>query len=274
MSLANKTVWVVGGVGVIGRGIARNILRSGATVIVNSRSEERLIRLSEDLGNPDQLITVKGSLLPGYAAKTVSETLSAAPPLDHVVAHGAVRYWGAKTDGGGYDETHSIINPRRGIFDLDVDDFRLASSHLASMHFSAAQLLIPRIQFSDGASSYTFVTGDGGGHPGGARSPLAELNAHHVWGLSAALRGQSPEGVNIREIRLRLEVNRPMEQRKAEPRERPLSSDIGKLCAGMAANPEGMDDAGMLIEVPDNETMESLLSQYCDDGIDGLEAAV
>ena len=88
MSLANKTVWVVGGVGVIGRGIARNILKSGATVIVNSRSEERLVRLSEDLGNPDQLLTVKGSLLPGYAGKTVGETLSAAPPLDRARCRG------------------------------------------------------------------------------------------------------------------------------------------------------------------------------------------
>lgn len=274
MSLANKTVWVVGGVGVIGRGIARNILKSGATVIVNSRSEERLVRLSEDLGNPDQLLTVKGSLLPGYAGKTVGETLSAAPPLDHVVAHGAVRYWRAKTEGGGYDETHSILNPRGGLFEMGTEDFRLAASHLASMHFSAAQQLLPRIQFSNGASSYTFVTGDGGGHPGGARSPLAELNAHHVWGLSAALRGQSHGGVNFREVRLRLEVNRPMEQREAEPRERPLSSDIGRLCAGMVANPEGMDDAGKLIEVPDHETMESLLSQYCGADFDGLETAV
>jgi NAD(P)-dependent dehydrogenase (short-subunit alcohol dehydrogenase family) len=91
MSLVGQTVWVVGGVGVVGRGICRGLLKAGATVIVNSRSAERLDRVSADLGHPQRLVTVHGSLLPGYAQKTVSETLSAQNQLHHVVAHGAVR---------------------------------------------------------------------------------------------------------------------------------------------------------------------------------------
>ena len=92
MSLANKTCWVVGGVGVIGRAISRSLLGSGATVIVNSREEERLDRLASDLGNPEKLITVHGSLLPGKSDDTIKKALGmSSGSLNHVVAHGAVR---------------------------------------------------------------------------------------------------------------------------------------------------------------------------------------
>ena len=220
MSLVNQTCWVVGGVGVIGRGITRGLLKAGATVIVNSRSEERLNRVAEDLGHPDRLITIKGSLLPGYASKTVRQTLDAIP-LDHVVAHGAVRYWGNFGTNDRRDESHMIQGGQRGSFlqSMTPEDFVGPASQLASLHFSAAQELIPRIQFSNGPSSYTFVTGDAGGHPNGKRSALGEINTHHIWGLAAAMRNERLEkDVNCREIRVRLPVNRPAEERETEPR--------------------------------------------------------
>jgi len=260
MSLANKTCWVVGGVGVIGRAITHGLLKAGATVIVNSRSTERLLQLSKDLENPDRLVTIHGSLLPGFASETVGQALSAVP-LDHVVAHGAVRYWGSKNYNG-FDETHSIMRPVAGLLQMSTDEFTVSSSHLASLHFSAAQELIPRIQFSNGCSSYTFVTGDGGGHPDEKRSAFGEINSHHVWGLSSAIRNESLERVNCREIRVRLAVNRPAEERIINPRERPLSEDIGTLCAGLAANADGKDDHGTLIEVSNQQILESLMLQY------------
>jgi len=267
MSLANKTCWVVGGVGVIGRGIARDLLKSGATVIVNSRSEGRLAKIATELGDPDRLITIHGSLLPGHAEKTVSRTLSSSPPLDHVVAHGAVRYWGPQN---GKDETHSLLRgngPPGGLLEMGTEDFASASSHLAALHFAAAQQLIPRLQFSSGVGSYTFVTGDGGGHPEGRRSALGELNAHHVWGLSAALRNEplGKDRVNVRELRVRMAVNRPEGERADDPRDRPLSEDVGALCAGLAVHPTGMDDHGELVEVT-SESLGPLLARYAGGG--------
>lgn len=50
-ALAGKVTWVVGGVGLIGKGICRGLLRAGSTVIVNSRSAERLSVLN-DVCNP------------------------------------------------------------------------------------------------------------------------------------------------------------------------------------------------------------------------------
>eukprot|EP00979_Chaetoceros_neogracilis_P009702 scaffold2192_cov268-Chaetoceros_neogracile.AAC.104 len=258
MSLINQTCWVVGGVGVIGRGITQGLLKAGATVIVNSRSTDRLNKLEEDLKHHGRLVTIHGSLLPGYAAGTIHDALGSTP-LNHVVAHGAVRYWGAKS-GAGYDETHSVN--RGSLLTTHMDDFGIAASHLASLHFSAAQELIPRIQFSNGRSSYTFVTGDGGGHPRGKRSPFQEINAHHVWGLSAALRGESLKKVNCREVRVKLDVNRPLEERMVKPRDVPLSEDIGMLCAGLVGHTVGVDDSGKLIEVSDHEILESLLTRY------------
>jgi len=271
MSLVNQTCWVVGGVGVVGKSITRGLLKAGATVIVNSRSTDRLDKFQDDLGYPDRLISVHGSLLPGYAAKTVGDTLSALP-LDHVVAHGAVRYWATTENQAhpsryGYDETHSMLRPTSagGLLQMTSEDFSLAASYLASLHFSAAQELIPRIQFSRGASSYTFLTGDGGGHPRGIRSAFGDINSHHMWGLSAALRNDDSSSsgtvVNYREIRVTALVNRTLEERERHPRKAPLSEDIGRLCAGVVSNVDNAD-AGALLEVKDEETLEALLSVY------------
>lgn len=42
----------------------------------------------------------------------------------------------------------------------------------------------------------------------------------------------------------------------------PLSEDIGTLCAGLVATADNMDERGSLIEVGNQEVLESLLSQY------------
>ena len=76
-SLAGHTAWVVGGAGPIGQGIAHGLLRAGATVVVNSRFQNRLAALSAELGNPENLITVHGSLMAGDAERTVNDALKA-----------------------------------------------------------------------------------------------------------------------------------------------------------------------------------------------------
>lgn len=256
MSLAGQTIWVVGGVGAIGRGISRGLLQAGATVIVNSRDPERLERIQADLRHPNRLVAVDGSMkTPDLAAGTVERALAhpqVGGVLDHVVAHGAVRYW--STLQTGCDETFSLTRPKASLLDQTADEFLHASSTLAVMHFCAAQQLVPRIaqtaQAKGHLATYTFCTGDGGGHPSSLRTPMGELNSHHVWGLSAALRrdlngdgsGGSGSAFNnsdlannvwVREVRVGLQVNRPQDAREADPRQRPLSEDIGDLMAGL-----------------------------------------
>ena len=192
LPLLNQNVWIVGGVGVVGRGIARSLLKAGATVIVNSRSSERLRRFDADIGEDgaDRLVTVRGSLLPGYASKTVNQTLGALP-LHHVVAHGALRF------GGGFaDETHSLSMAGGGLLMLGREDFARSATHLASLHFSAAQELIPRVQFAapglaGGVGTFTFVTGRGGGHPA-AGSEVPAMTAINQYQVSRSATSQEP----------------------------------------------------------------------------------
>lgn len=274
MSLANQTCWVVGGVGVVGRGITRGLLQAGATVIVNSRSPERLEKLSDNLGNPERLVTVNGSLLPGYASRTVTDTLDPTRRLNHVVAHGAVRWWAKPTAGefqyyefcAGCDETYSLnIRSNERLLDLTPEEFLQSSAQLASLHFSAAQQLIPRLRASGAPASYTFVTGDGSGKPGGERTAMGEINSHHVWGLSSALRqemSQTSRNVTCREIRVGLPINESENEKGLSETGNPLSEDIGDLCAGLATAASKEGDEGRLIRLEEYEVLNSLLKEY------------
>jgi NAD(P)-dependent dehydrogenase (short-subunit alcohol dehydrogenase family) len=280
MSLVNQTVWVVGGVGVIGRGIARGLLKAGATVIVNSRAPERLEMIAHDLGYPpnNKLLLVHGSLLPSNTDinDMVSSTLENRV-LHHVVAHGAVRYWTKKL--ADCDETFSLLDVKndQGLLDtISNDDFTFASSRLASLHFSAAKALIPHLpnnndknttsssSSSSSSSSYTFVTGDGGGHSSGRRSAMGEINSHHVWGLAAAIREELTRTTKIRcrEIRVEMNINRPTMERIHSPRNRPLSEDIGDLCAGLASHLDIPYDEGSLIRLSSQEELERYMVKY------------
>ena len=267
MSLLNQTCWIVGGVGVVGRGITRGLLQAGATVIVNSRSEERLESLKETLGNPRRLVTIHGSLLPGQASRTVADTL-AERQLNHVVAHGAVRWWARPTAGtyeyyeyrAGCDESYSLnIKANQSLLSMSSEEFVPASAQLAALHLSAAQQLIPRL--APGGSSYTFVTGDGSGKPGGDRTVMGEINSHHVWGLSAALRHEL-KGSNImcREVRVGLPVTTDADNKTSK--QRPLSEMVGDLCAGLAAQTNKIGDKGRLIKLDDFVGMNAILNEY------------
>jgi len=248
-------------------------IQKGATVIVNSRSPERLEKLSDNLGNPERLVTVHGSLLPGYASKTVLDTLNSTT-LNHVVAHGAVRWWAKPTAGefqyyefrAGCDETYSLnIRTNERLLDMTPEEFMQSSVQLASLHFSAAQQLIPRLRASRAPASYTFVTGDGSGKPGGKRTCMGEINSHHVWGLSSALRQeltQNSGGVTCREIRVGLPINESENEKGFSDTGNPLSEDIGDLCAGLTTATPKVGDNGRLIRVEEYDTLNALLGEY------------
>jgi NAD(P)-dependent dehydrogenase (short-subunit alcohol dehydrogenase family) len=236
-SLEGKIVWMVGGAGLIGTGIARGYLSAGATVICNSRYNARLQRLSEDLGHPDRLIAVQGSMMPDAVEDTVQAVMDmTGGTLDHVVTHSAVRWWGGASRDG--DETNTLVGSgaTQSLLDMSIDDFKQQSLVLPQMHFAAARLLMPRLQQVPGAS-YVFVTGGVG-----ERSPIGQINNKAIWGLAAAMRAEAKacnySGVNVEEVRVGLRFNRSAEERRADPRDTPLSDDIGVICAGLAAAPE------------------------------------
>lgn len=286
MSLVGKTAWVVGGVGIVGRGITRGLLQAGATVIVNSRSEERLESLKESLDHPERLKAYVGSLLPHQAAETVRKVMKEhSDTLHHVVSHGAVRWWArpSSTSGPSCDESYSLpqMRPTQKLLDQSPNDFLHNSAQLASLHFSALQQLVPFLQ-EHYSSSLTFVTGDGSHHPNGKRSSLGEINSHHMWGLSAALRQEmttSPPqstgnnsndnnnakntyNVTVREVRVGgvlpvVQDNNNNSQEGSLPN---VSEYIGDLCAGLAAAPHR--DAGKLLNLERLEDLQEWLDLY------------
>lgn len=153
------------------------------------------------------------------------------------------------------------LDGSRKLLEMSPDEFLSASSQLATLHFNAAKELLPKLQGQE--RSYTFVTGDGGGHPSSIRSALGELNSYHIWGLSAALRSELLQDGKIacREIRIGLPVNRPEQERVRKPRPRPLSEDIGDLCAGVACSPMGKKH-GELMYVDSQNSLEKFLIEF------------
>jgi hypothetical protein len=107
-----------------------------------------------------------------------------------VVAHGAVRWWARPNAGkyeyyeyrAGCDESYALnIRASDKLLSMSPEEFARSSAQLATLHFSAAQQLMPRLQpvRKGEATSYTFVTGDGSGKPlesRGERS-LKKVNA-------------------------------------------------------------------------------------------------
>jgi NAD(P)-dependent dehydrogenase (short-subunit alcohol dehydrogenase family) len=229
--LDGKVCWIIGGVGIIGTGVARGLLRAGATVIVNSRHMTRLDALSEELGHPENLVCMQASMIGDAAPETVSQAMSlSAGRLDHVVSHSAVRWWSKDAD-----ETQTI-GDKRGLLSLEPEEYAMRAMQLPLLQFQAARLLIPRLSEVPGAS-YTFLTGGAGER---SRSGIGQVNAQGVWGLAAALRTEERErgasGLKLGEVRLGLRFNRNHIERQADPRglDGPLSHELGRITAGIA----------------------------------------
>lgn len=162
----------------------------------------------------------------------------------------------------GCDETYALnINATERLLDMTPEAFAQSGAQLATLHFSAAQQLIPRLQPGPNGEtpSYTFVTGDGSGKPGGDRTAMGEINSHHVWGLSAALRRDlDGQTVVCREIRVGLPVDSEDPRRGGN---RPLSEDIGDLCAGLATL-STREDHGRIIKLEEFDSLDEMLSEY------------
>lgn len=243
LSLEGETVWVVGGVGVIGRGICYGLLKAGATVIVNSSSEKRLKQMVDDLDKPKNLVAVKGTMRPAGADALVEEAMAlTGNRIDHVVAHSGVRWWAGTHQLNETSFVDAILSAKQvtsahltgvdgtpnehGLWHCEAKEFGL----LPELHYEAARLLIPRLPDTSRAS-YTFVTGGAGEQ----RSIVSQVNTHGVWGLSSALRELYRDTpLRVSELRVSLKIDRPAAERALDPRARPLSADIGELCAGIA----------------------------------------
>lgn len=233
-SLEGSVAWVVGGVGIIAKGICRGLLRAGATVVVNSRFQDRLDWVTEELGKPANLITVRGTMQPEGAEELVRRAMQlpelAGRRIEHVVAHTGVRWWDAD---GASDETQLMEQSRTlSLVDMGPEEFARYAARLPALQQAAAQQLLPHLRQAHGGS-YTFVNGGAGL----LRASMDQVNLHGVWGLAVALREELKDSnVRVEEMRVGLQIDRLAKEKLADPRPTPLSHDIGRICAGIALN--------------------------------------
>mmetsp|Transcript_23685 Transcript_23685/g.49032 ORF Transcript_23685/g.49032 Transcript_23685/m.49032 type:complete len:305 (-) Transcript_23685:436-1350(-) len=267
-SLAGKKVLIAGGVGTIGRGLARSLLQSGAIVVVNSRSQRKLDQLYEDLGRPERLIMINGTMMPSGVEETMNEVYKRADSIDHVVAHCGVRWWSRDSD-----ETNITSLPSAAtssITSLGLEEFQVQTRMLVDMHWGVAAQTLPMMAGRPG-TSFTFVTGG----TNIRSSALQTMNTQMVWGLAevlrseaaakaANMRGDCVHGVRVDEVRIQMKVDRDPKERAAEPRARPLSSDIGDVVAGLvsAGAKAACAETGVLHHIASAEEMKMKKLQY------------
>jgi NAD(P)-dependent dehydrogenase (short-subunit alcohol dehydrogenase family) len=226
--LTGQVVWVLGGHGIIGRGVCVGFLKAGATVVMNSTSSEVLKQLASDLGNPENLICVKGTMFQPAGATALTEEVmeKTEGKLQHVIAHSGVRWWG--------NITKEQKPQKEADKDLAQDAARFAtsSSQEPLRHYIATELLLPKLRATPG-SSYTFLTGGAGD-----RALLAQVNAHAVWGLAKAV-SQDKKNAPVRIVEVRSNLHHEHLQESLQQTEIMSifrrSADIGEICAGMVA---------------------------------------
>ena len=271
--MASQFVWIIGGAGAVGQGIARGLLKAGATVIVNSRYQHRLERMQENLSESSteggRLVCVNRSMLPERAEETVRIVLDmTGSRIDHVVAHSGVAWWSGdeNADSERVDDESTAYASRGSVLEVPAADFVAASSQLGSMHHTAMQLLLPRLSRGRG-SSYTFVTSRESmlAMP---RASMAQINAHAVMGLAAAMRQEASSHswpfARVNELRLGdgMQVNRSQREREQIPRSRPLTHDIGDIVAGMVAASDGAHAGPISVSASTPQELDELRLQY------------
>lgn len=140
--LTDRRMLVAGGTGNVGRVVVEAFLAAGATVVVPSRSTEKLAELKSRLVSPpgDHLIGIVGDLSDEADAVRVRyEVLDRAGPLDGVVS-----------SLGRFVPAPSVLQASRAELQRALDGYLLA-------HFMVAKTLIPVLEERSG--SFTFING-------------------------------------------------------------------------------------------------------------------
>ncbi|MQA83661.1 MAG: SDR family oxidoreductase [Streptosporangiales bacterium] len=228
IDLTHRVALVAGGAGAVGEGIVRAFLQRGATVVVPSRSAERLIDLRRRLDDPENLLTLEGdvSTVEG-AAEIRDRALDEAGDLDAVVA-----------SVGGWWQGGDLV-------DVDTATWRRVLDDNLTTHFVLARTFVPVLR--ERASTYLMITGDAADVPVAGAS-LVSVAAAGLLALFRSLvlelRG-SPIRVNVLYLGPVITRNRP------DGRPDWLTADEVGTHAAYLASDEGAMAAGSVIRLTD-----------------------
>lgn len=139
--LNGKTALIAGGTGGVGEGIVQAFLNAGATVIVPSRSDDRLQQLRDRLAfAKERLIPVVGDFSDTQAAEDLrQQVFNKVERLDAVVA----------SLSGRWNENIPLVK-------TSLDDWRRMIDSNLTAHFIAAKTLVPVLE---PGGSYTLIGG-------------------------------------------------------------------------------------------------------------------
>jgi 3-oxoacyl-[acyl-carrier protein] reductase len=159
MTLHGKTVLIAGGAGEVGEGLVRAFLAAGATVVVPSRSREKLDALHSAVPTPDRLTTKTADIGTANGAALLRDWIAdEVGPLDAVVA----------SLGGWWQG--------RPLTDVSLDTWHEVLDMGLTTHFNVAKTFMPVLAGRPGAS-YTFINGAAGLDPIPGAGPLSVSSA-------------------------------------------------------------------------------------------------
>ena len=245
------------------QGLAAGLLDGGATVVVPSRSAEKLAELRANLGHPAGLATLVGGFAEvapeGSPPPVAQQIISEFGRVDGVVAHGGLIR--SDTLGAGVVGQSLLDVPGPSVID-DV-------TKLLGLHLRAAQALIPLMarvaqQEPGAAPGYTLVTS-------GLQGPEAEAHVQaegpamtSLYGLGLALRNATAAGgspVRVNEVRVAMQINETDSLRLSSAGARPLSLDLGTLTGYLSEWRAGAP-SGLRVRVRNNSELDALLNRF------------
>lgn len=230
---SDKLCMIAGGTGGVGEGIVRAFLRAGATVVVPSRSEDRLAALAGsidpalrgrlvpwtgDIGDPDDAVRLRDDIGARHG------------PLDAVVA----------TLGGTWDGKAPTISMSMETWDA------YHRSNLRA-HFVAARTFLPALAGRPG-SSYTLLGGISALRPIPFYSPVAINSAGQLMMAEILMAEMKGSQVRINEV-LCGYINTRARAAAARP-EWITADEVGEFCAYIAS-PAGAMISGAVLRLGD-----------------------
>lgn len=227
--LTGKISLIAGGAGTVGEGVVRAFLRAGATVVVPSRSEDRLAALAARM-EPDllgRLVPLVGDIGdPDDAVRLRDAAVARLGPIDAVVA----------SLGGSYEA-------RQPLTALSLDTWDAFHRDNLRAHFVAARTLLPALAERPG-TTYTLLGGLSALLPIPLYSPVAINSAAQLMMAEILMLEMKKSRVRINQVVCGYVHTRA---RAAHARPEWITADeVGAFCAYIASGAGSMVSGAVL----------------------------
>ncbi len=209
--LADKIALIAGGAGQVGEGIVREFLREGATVVVPSRSKDKLALLPQS----PNLRTIVSDISSVAGAESVrNRILDEFGRLDCVVA--SIGSWWQGP----------------GLIDVPLNDWKQIIDDRLTSHFIAASTFLPVLHRAHGAS-YTMLNGGAAEAPVPHSGPVSIMAAAQLMMKDVLVVEQRDNSVRINTLLIQAYV---ITRDHPDGDRNQLSADhVGAYCAYLAS---------------------------------------